>query len=586
MSEKKEKKYSDIEIFRRAIMLSRPYWMHIILIFLLGLLATPLALLVPVPLKIVVDSVIGANPLPKLLSFFIPQAILADKARLLLFAVFMQIAVVLLMQLQSLISYVMQTYTGTRLTLSFRKRLFGHIQRLSFAFHDKRGTSDSIYRIQYDTPSLEYISLYGMIPLVASSLTLVVMVYVIMRINIQLALVALTVTPIVATMSRLYSVRMRPHYTRVKKTESHVLGIIQEVMTAFRVVKAFGREETEEERFEQQSHEAVGQRTWLSFAEGLFGLATNVTTAVGTALVLYIGVRNVQAGAISLGTMLMVISYLAQLYGPLNNVVTKVAGMQSSFASAHRAFELMDEVPDVVEKPHARHIKRARGDIAFKNVYFSYDGTNNVLHDISFEVKAGTRVGIAGRTGAGKSTLVSLMPRFYDPSAGSILIDGIDVRDYRLAELRNQFSIVLQEPVLFAASIRENIAYASPLAHEDQIIDAARAANAHDFIMGLPEKYETLVGERGMRLSGGERQRISLARAFLKNAPILLLDEPTSSVDNATESLIMDAMERLMKNRTTFMIAHRLSTLDTCDIRLEMEEGKIISNNISSPIKG
>ncbi|MFC1760907.1 ABC transporter ATP-binding protein [Planctomycetota bacterium] len=576
-----ERKYTDLGIFKRFFAMARPYWLHLAGVFVLGLLSTPLALLAPIPLKIAVDNVIGSNPLPHILDFVIPDFLSSDKATFLIFAAIMQVVIVLLVQLHYLTIYVLQTYTGERMTLNFRKRIFGHIQRLSFAFHDKRGTSDSIYRIQYDTPSLQYISLYGVMPLITSVITLLVMMYVIARINWQLALVALTVTPIVAFMSRFYTVRMRPYYTRVKTKESHVLGIIHEVMTAFRVVKAFGREETEEERFELSSHEAVQQRTWLSFAEGTFGLLTNLTTAVGTALVLYIGVRNVLAGTMSLGTMLMVMTYLTQLYGPLKNVVSKVSGLQSSLASAHRAFELIDEMPDVVEHPHAKPVSSIRGDVEFANVVFSYDGKNNVLQDITFSIKAGTRVGIAGKTGAGKSTLVSLMPRFYDPSSGRVLIDGIDIREYKIADLRNQFSIVLQEPVLFATSIRDNIAYAVPEANEGAIIEAAKAANAHDFICELPNGYDTRVGERGMRLSGGERQRISLARAFLKNAPILLLDEPTSSVDTNTENLIMDAMERLMTNRTTFIIAHRLSTLETCDIRIHVEDGRIVekSNN-------
>lgn len=569
------KKYSDLTIFKRLMKQARPYWRHIFVIFLLSMLAVPLALLVPVPLKIAVDSVIGERPLPHLLDSFIPKTFASSKSRLLLFAVILQVLVVFLVRLQSLIMYVMKTYTGERLTLNFRKRLFSHIQRLSFAFHDKRGTADSIYRIQYDAPSIQYISLYGMIPLLSSFLTLITMVYVIICINMQLALVALTITPLVAVMSRLYTVRMRPYYTRVKKKQSHVLSIIQEVLTAFRVVKAFGREDTEEERFEQHSNDAVKQCTWLSFAEGLFGLLTNLTTAIGMALVLYIGVRNVLAGQLTIGEMLMVIAYLSQLYSPLKSVVTQIAGLQSSLASAQRAFELIDEAPDVVEHPNAKHVTRVRGDVKYKNIVFSYDGKNNVLHDVSIKVKAGARVGIAGKTGAGKSTLVSLMPRFYDPSSGSILIDGVDIRDYNIADLRNQFSIVLQEPVLFSTSIRENILYAKPQAKEKEIIEAAKAANAHDFIMELPDRYDTLVGERGMRLSGGERQRISLARAFLKNAPILLLDEPTSSVDTNTELLIMDAMDRLMRNRTTFMIAHRLSTLESCDMILEMSDGRI-----------
>jgi len=237
----------------------------------------------------------------------------------------------------------------------------------------------------------------------------------------------------------------------------------------------------------------------------------------------------------------------------------------------------MDEAPDVGDRPDAKPIKRAQGRIEFRNVSFSYDGKERILKNVSFLAPPGSRVGIAGRTGAGKTTLVSLLPRFYDVTEGRILLDGLDIRDYRIADLRNQFSIVLQEPVLFSTTIEENIRYARPEAAEEEVMRAAKAAIAHDFIEALPEGYGTLVGERGMRLSGGERQRISLARAFLKDAPILILDEPTSSVDTDTENLIMEAMERLMKQRTTFMIAHRLSTLDSCDRKIEMSDGEIVS---------
>jgi ATP-binding cassette subfamily B protein len=566
---------SDFTVIKRLIKQAIPYWGYIVCIFLLSLLAAPLALLVPVPMKIVVDNVIGTEAISGLIGHFIPDAFVSSKYSLLLFAVIMQTSIVLLIQLQSLITYVLQTYVGERLTLSFRKRLFSHIQRLSFAFHDKRGTADSIYRIQYDTPSLQNIALYGIMPLLSSVLTLLGMVYVILSLNAQLALVAFTVMPLVVLLSRLYSVRMRPYYARLKQTQSQVLGIIQEVLTAFRVVKAFGREDTENERFEQHSCDAINQRIWMSFAEGAFGLVTKLLTAIGMALVLYIGVRNILAGTLTLGELLMVITYLSQLYGPLHDVVSKVVGLQSSLVSAHRAFELIDEVPDVLEHPDAKKIDRALGNVEYRNVSFSYDGKNDVLHGISLTAKAGSRIGIAGKTGAGKSTLVSLMPRFYDPGKGSILIDDIDIREYKIADLRNQFAIVLQEPVLFATSIRENILYAKPEADEEEIIEAAKAANAHEFITALPEGYDTVVGERGMRLSGGERQRISLARAFLKNAPILILDEPTSSIDTTTEALIMNAMEQLMKNRTTFMIAHRLSTLEKCDHRIEIHDGRI-----------
>jgi ATP-binding cassette subfamily B protein len=370
---------------------------------------------------------------------------------------------------------------------------------------------------------------------------------------------------------------MRPRYTEVKRLESNAFQVIQEVLTAIRVVKAFGREADEEERFVNQSSKNVQETIRLSFAEGRFGLLVNLTTVLGSSAVLFIGVLNVQSGSLTVGELLMVISYLVQLYSPVKEITEKIKGLQSSLASAQRAFDLIDERPEVVEKPEARALHRARGAIEFRNVSFAYDKENSVLKNISLSIPPGIRLGIQGRTGAGKSTLVSLLVRLYDPQKGQILLDWVDLRDYKLADLRNQFAIMLQEPMLFSTSIAENIGYARPGSNFQEIEDAAMAANAHDFIVNLPEGYDTLVGERGMRLSGGERQRISLARAFLKDAPILILDEPTSSVDIGTEAGIMDAMEQLMKGRTTLMIAHRLSTLENCDELLMIENGQLVA---------
>jgi ATP-binding cassette, subfamily B, bacterial len=297
---------------------------------------------------------------------------------------------------------------------------------------------------------------------------------------------------------------------------------------------------------------------------------------VGTASVLLIGVRLVLSGALTLGDLLLVMGYLSQLYGPLDTLSNSKATLQGSLASAERAFSLLDETPDVIEQPDARPLAHASGAMTFHNVSFAYRENRPVLHDVAFEIDPGTSLGISGTTGAGKTTLVSLLTRFYDPTAGQILLDGVDLRAYKLADLRNQFAIVLQEPVLFSTTIAENIAYARPGAATRKIVHAAQAANAHEFIMTLPRGYEEQVGERGMSLSGGERQRIALARAFLKDAPILILDEPTSSVDTQTEAAIMEAMERLMRGRTTFMIAHRLSTLANCDARLEIEYGRVV----------
>jgi ATP-binding cassette subfamily B protein len=353
--------------------------------------------------------------------------------------------------------------------------------------------------------------------------------------------------------------------------------VIQEVLTSVRVVKAFAQEDREQSRFIRRSSEGVRARIHLAAVEGGMGFILGVTTAVGTAAVLYIGVRHVQTGQLTLGALLLIMGYLSQLYEPLTTISRKVASMQGHLASAERAFALLDEEPDVPEQPDARPIRRARGAIAFRNVSFAYRSDQPVLSDVSLNVAPGSRVGIAGTTGAGKTTLVNLLCRFYDPQSGAIELDGTNLRDYKVDDLRNQFAIVLQEPVLFSTSIAENIAYARESASTDEIICAATAANAHDFISRLPDGYDTLVGERGMRLSGGERQRISLARAFLKDAPILILDEPTSSVDTKTEAMIMEAMNRLMEGRTTFMIAHRLSTLDQCDVLVRIERGSIVS---------
>jgi ATP-binding cassette, subfamily B, bacterial len=569
--------YSDATVFRRILQEARPYWPHLAGIFLLGLLAAPLALLLPVPLKIAVDSVLGTDPLPGFIAFFLPESIAQSQAALLVLVVALQILVVLFIHLNSAATYVFQTYTGERMTLTFRERLFRHLQRLSFMFHDKRGTADSIYRIQYDAPSIQYITIYSVIPLVSSIAMLVAMIVVTARINLHLAFIALGVCPVLFLMARIYNSRMRDKYTDVKEMESGALNIVQEVMTSVRVVKAFGREEKEQERFVDHSRKTVRARVRLSLAEGLFGLLINMGIALGTAAVLYFGINGVKEGILTIGELLMVLTYLAQLYAPLESISKQVAKLQDSLASAKRAFELLDEIPDVMDRHDAKGLSRSRGEVEMCEVSFSYGGKTKVLNNVSFKTPPGTRVGIFGKTGAGKTTLVSLLTRFYDPAAGQILLDGVDLRDYKITDLRNQFSIVLQEPVLFSTSIEENIAYGRPEAGRKDIEKAALAANAHDFIKALPNGYDTLVGERGMRLSGGERQRIALARAFLKDAPILILDEPTSSVDIQTEASIMGAMERLMEGRTVFMIAHRLSTLDTCDLLLEIENGQQIN---------
>jgi ATP-binding cassette subfamily B protein len=562
-----------LSLYRRLATQARPYWPHVLAILLLQLLTAPLALLAPLPLKIAVDTVLGSRPLPHWLHAILPAGLTSSAGILLVVAASMLVVTSILGSLQDLASELMQTYTGEKLSQDFRSRLFRHVQRLSLSYHDTRGTSDSTFRIQYDAPSIQRVIVDGLIPLCGATTTLVAMIYVTARIDIKLALVALSVSPVLFVLTRAYGPRLRRNWKEIKKLDSSAMGVVQEVLASVRVVKAFGREDREQARFIEQSSMRVRREIEVAALQGTFDIFVGVVMATGSAVALVIGVQQVRAGQLSLGNLLLVMAYMQQIYKPLKTLSKKTADVQSSLASAERAFALLDELPEVSERKDARRLARATGSLLFLDVSFAYDAEHVVLHRVSFAAPPGTRVGIRGTTGAGKSTLMGLLMRFYDPTDGEITLDGVDLRDYNLADLRRQFAIVLQEPVLFSTSISENIAYGRDGATSEEIVEAARLANAYDFIMELPEGFDTPVGERGMRLSGGERQRISLARAFLKDAPILILDEPTSSVDVKTEAVIMEAMQRLMQGRTTFMIAHRLDTLATCDMQIELEKG-------------
>ncbi|MBW4594227.1 MAG: ABC transporter ATP-binding protein/permease [Brasilonema angustatum HA4187-MV1] len=577
----------DLNIHRRLLLQAKPYWSQIVGTFLLDLVSTPLFLLTPLPLQIAVDNVLGSRPLPRFFEALLPEIIKSSKTNLLVFAVSLVVLIALVRPLLGIGSALLRSYTGEKMILDFRSRLFHHAQGVSLSYHDIRGTSDSVYRIQYDAPAIEWITVEGIIPILITGFTVIGMVYVTVLIDWELAVIALAVSPILFFVTKTYSGRLRSKWLEHEHMASTAMSVMQEVLGTLRVVKAFGREEYERDRFLRHSKKAVWALIRVTLIQNVVTSVVNLSIAVGTAVVLFTGVRHVQTGILTLGQLLLVNSYIVQLYGPLQSLGNQVTGLQRSLASAERALSLLDEPLDVLERNNAKQLSRARGTVVFRNVCFGFNNNQLVLEDISLEIPAGTRLGIVGRTGAGKTTLVNLLMRFFDPTSGQILLDGLDLRDYKLADLRNQFAIVLQEPVLFSTTIIDNIAYARPEASNQEIIAAARAANAHDFISKLPQGYETQVGERGMSLSGGERQRISLARAFLKNAPILILDEPTSSVDTKTEAAIMEAMERLMHKRTTFMIAHRLTTLENCDMLLELENGRIVSvtKDVSTAIK-
>ena len=571
------RRYSTGTICRRLSRQAWPYRWHLAGVLGLSFVTTPLLLLQPLPLKIAVDSVIGNDAVPAFLVPLIPQSASDSSSAILLAAVLLLVGITLLIYLRGLVSWVFNTYTGEMLTLDFRARLFQHAQSLSLSYHDRKGSTDSTYRIQYDACCIQQIAINGLVPMMTSAVTILGMVVVTLFLDWELALISMAVCPVLFLLVQFFGRRLRGRWKEVKALESDAMAVIQEVLSSARVVKAFGREKHEQKRFIRFSDRKIKGQVSASVMQGWFDLSVGLTIAIGTAAVLWIGISHVQSGRLTLGSLLMVMAYLRSIYEPLRTVSKKLTDLQSGLAGAERAFTLLDEVPEVEDRADARSLSQAQGRIRFDDISFGYDERHTVLRDVCFEVLPGQRVGIQGETGVGKTTLISLLMRFYEPSQGRILLDGVDLRDYRLADLRNQFAIVLQEPLLLSTTIEENIAYGKPDAKREEVIEAAKLANAHDFVMGLPDGYQTEVGERGMRLSGGERQRVSLARAFLRNAPVLILDEPTSSVDYQTETLIMEATERLMEGRTTFIIAHRLSTLDTCDKRLLVRDGSVLA---------
>jgi len=571
-------RYGELGLYRRLARQTRSSWLSIAALFLVGLLASPLALLTPLPLKIAVDSVLGSRPLPGFLNALVPATVTRTPTVLLMFVAAFALFIALLSQLQALASKYLTAAAGELIVLDFRARIFRHLQRLSLSYHDSVGTADSMYRVQNDAQAIRYLIIDGFIPSVSAATTLASMIYVMIRIDWQLTLIALAISPPILFVTQVYRPRLRSQSREVRKLESAAMAVVHEVLGALRVVKAFGQEERESERFVRRSGEGVRRRIHLALAEGHFGLIVGLATAAGTAAVLFVGIGHVRSGVLSLGNLLLVMGYLGKLYDPIKTISRKVATVQGHLASIERVFVLLDEPSDVEERPDARPLARARGTIAFRRVSFSYGKDRPVLHDVSFDIEAGTRLGIVGASGAGKSTLVSLITRFYDPTDGQILLDGVDLRDYRLEDLRRQFAVVLQESVLFSTSIAENIAYGSPGVSRDAIVAAAQAANAHDFIVGLPRGYDTQVGERGVQLSGGQRQRIALARAFLEDSPVLVLDEPTSAVDAEAESAILGAIRRLMRGRTVMVITHRPSMLEGCGALLAIEDGRVVAD--------
>lgn len=558
---------------QRALEDLRPYLWPLVVLLIVSLLAVPMTLIFPLPIKLLVDSVLGSQPLPGYLTIFVGSQV--SKTLALWLAISILMAAAVLTYLQNLVNVWYSNKVGNRMTLDVRTRLFRQMQRLSVAYHDTMGAADSAYRTLNDAPMLRSFGIDSLIPLTTSILTLGAMIIVMVFLDWQLSLIALLVSPMMFLLTFVFRPRIRAGWRKFRASESAAMAVAQESLGASRLVKSYGQEERKNKELVSHYDASLSASLKVQVDSAVYSLLVGVLTAAGLAAVLYIGIGHVQAGLLTLGSLLVVNYYVTQLYGPLRNVGQSILDIQMSLTGVERYRAVLDEKPDVPESPNAVPLARAKGNIRFANVSFEYTKDHPVLHDVSFDLPAGNRLGVVGPTGSGKTTLSTLLLRLFDPSTGVITLDDIDLKGYRLADLRNQYAVVHQETVLFSTSVAENIRFAMPNATLDEVIAAATAAKAHGFITNLPNGYDTLVGERGMKLSGGERQRISLARAFLKNAPILILDEPTSSLDIHTESAILDTIQELMQGRTTLMIAHRPSTLRDCNMILVLEDGRV-----------
>lgn len=568
-------KGSTYGLYLRALTEARQYWPFLFFILLTGLIATPLALLLPLPLKIIVDSVLGSAPLPQFLSTVLPASVQSNHETIFFVAIGLAVLVSVLHAIHGVVDWLLREYAAEKMVMDFRGKLFLHSMQISEHEHRNDG-QDPAYRINMDAPSLQWTALYGIIPIIVSITSLTGMLYVTFRINPKLALVALA-TAIPAILLIHYNQRrMRNKWHGVKEMESRAQSVIREALGAVRVVTVFGQERREQMRFLSHAIQGLSAKLRVVRLESLYSTVLGLAIAFGTTAILYLGVRDVQAQMLTVGELLLIMAYIAQLYAPLQQIGGHITSQQRAIASAERSFDLLDTPHAIAERPAAQSLVRARGEFQLNHVAFTYPGGRQVFANVNLDIPAGSCVGIVGTTGAGKSTLASLLMRLFDPTEGTVLLDGVDVRDYRLRDLRDQFAVVTQDSVVFSGTIAENIAYGKQHATREEIVAAAKLANAHEFISALPHGYDSNVGERGGNLSGGERQRLCLARAFLKDAPVLILDEPTSAVDVHTEAGIVESIERLMRGRTTFMIAHRLSTLRNADIILTVTNGTIV----------
>jgi len=557
-----------MSIYRRVLRYYRPFWAQTIFGLLLSLAGIGLNLLKPWPFKIIVDHIL---PHPKDAYWVLGPA---TRAILILC-----LALVLLQFLWGIVNWgtnYLFVKIGLRALLKLRTDLYAYLQSLSLKYHDARRSSDSSFRVAYDSQSIQTIYNKGFTNIFASIITLIGTFAVMVRIDWQLTLLSLAIVPLLLGAIYFFADRIRRESTFIQEQESAVLAQAQEGLSSIRMVHAFGREEWEVRQFHQQASQSLQANLRLTLTNVNSALVISTLMVIGTAAMYYVGTLHVLAGTLTLGSLLVFSAYLLMLYQPLESLTYTTWAMEGATAGAKRCFEVLDRHDDVVDSPDAIAIAEANGALQFHHVSFGYAHDRQVLHDVDLRIDTNQIAALVGGTGAGKSTLLSLVPRFYDPTSGSVTLDGRNLRQITKKSLRAQVGMVLQDTLLFSTTIRENIAYGRPDASEEEIVDAARRAQADEFIRALPNGYASLVGERGGHLSVGQRQRIGIARAFLKNAPILLLDEPTSALDPTTESAIMDTIKELMRGRTTLIVTHRLATIHNVDRIVVLERGCVV----------
>jgi ATP-binding cassette subfamily B protein/subfamily B ATP-binding cassette protein MsbA len=539
----------------------------------LTLVGLVLDLAKPLPLALVFDNVLSGRPLPHWLAALCGGW---SKVALLAAACLALVALAVLRGAVTLFSNYLTIDVGQRMVNDLRTSLYAHLQKLSLKFHYHQQTGDLLYRVMADTFSIQGMVMNGLLPLANASLMLLGMFLVMLRYDATMACVALLVAPpLYLAISRL-SGRITGHATASRAAESALYSRAETVIGAVKLVQAYGREDRAVADFRLNSEQSLALSLRLYQTETLFILVVDTVLAVGTALLVWLGAQSVMAGTLTLGALTVFLAYLKEMYTPILTVAQNFKELASSRAGLDRAFAVLDVEPDIQDAPLALPLAAVRGEIRIEGVTFGYDERMPpVLKDISLRIAPGETVALLGRTGAGKSTLASLVLRFFDPQKGRITIDGHDLRSVTLRSLRDQMVLMLQEPILFHSSVRENIAFGAEVGDEE-IKAAARRAEAESFILELPQGYDTVLGQDGMTLSGGQRQRLAIARALLRDARIVILDEPTSSLDVATESVVWRNVSDLLKGRTAIVIAHRLSTARQADRIVVLENGGIV----------